>query len=299
MNFCGNQKIANFLQSAFKNGHFSHAYCLIGQSQVGKRTLCKELAAKILDTEVEKLSYNPDFLYIERLEDEKTQKKKKEISVEQIRELKEKIFNSSWLSGYKVVILDEGELLNEESANAFLKILEEPPEKSIIFILTEDDNLLLPTIKSRCQCLEMAAVSSDEIFNFLNNLGCLEEQAREIVRMCWGRPGKAKELFESSEAYDQNFVEQNRLEKILESPLYTRWQMMEDVLGEKIGLVKTKEKLVPILDYWMMFFRDKMINDLPQSANYQFKIDKTNQIKKILNANVNMRLAIEDLLTII
>ena len=297
MAFFGNKKIANFLESSFENGSFSHAYCLIGPSQIGKRNLANTLAAKILSVDAEKLPQNPDYIYIERLEDEKTGKKKKEISADQIRQVREKIYNSSWLNGYKVVVLDEAELLNEESANAFLKILEEPPAKSIIFILTQDDNLLLPTIRSRCQCLELSVVGDVEIAGFLKSLGCHDSQAQEIIKLSWGRPGKAKDLFEDNEKYLQTFQEQKRFEKILQAPVYERWSLMEDVLSEKGGLIKTKEKLDPILDGWIMFWRDMMKHDQPNNKRYQKNIDQTNKIKNLLSANVNSRLAIEQLLT--
>lgn len=297
MSFIGNQRIANFLYSSFENGAFSHAYCLIGPSQVGKRALANRLAAKILGVDIVGLATNPDYVYVERLEDEKTGKKKKEISADQIRQVREKFYNSSWFNGYKVIVLDEAELLNEESANAFLKILEEPPTKSIIFILTEDDNLLLPTIRSRCQCLELSVVSDTEMSDFLKNLNCHDSQAQEIIKLAWGRPGKAKELVESNEKYAQNFEEQRRLEKILKSPIYERWALMEDVLSEKGGLIKTKEKLEPILESWIMFWRDLMVNDLNKGKKYQENIDQTNKTKNLLAANVNSRLAIEQLLT--
>ncbi len=126
MTFIGNKNIANFLQLSFENGTFSHAYCLIGASQIGKRTLANQLAAQILGVSVAGLATNPDYVYVERQEDEKTGKKKKEISADQIRQVREKFYNSSWLNGYKVIVLDEAELLNEESGNAFLKILKFP-----------------------------------------------------------------------------------------------------------------------------------------------------------------------------
>ncbi|MCX6779915.1 MAG: AAA family ATPase [Candidatus Magasanikbacteria bacterium] len=297
MNFIGNQPIANFLQLSFKNGTFSHAYCLIGPSQIGKRTLANQLAAQILEIEVKALNTNPDYVYVERLEDEKTGKKKKEISADQIRQVREKFYNSSWLNGYKVIVLDEAELLNEESANGFLKILEEPPAKSIIFILTENDNLLLPTIRSRCQCLELSAVSDASMSEFLKSLDCHDNQAQEIIKLSWGRPGKALELLSDSEKYSQNFDEQRRFEKIIKSPIYERWSLMEDVLSEKGGLIKTKEKLEPILESWIMFWRDLMINDLKNSKKYQQNIDQTTKTKNLLSANVNSKLAIEQLLT--
>ena len=299
MHFVGNQKIANFLKSSFENGSFSHAYCLVGLSKIGKRTLANVLAAKILATDVEKLRLNPDYVFIERLEDEKTNKKKKEISVEQVRELRDKIFQSAWGNGYKVAVIDEAELLNEESGNALLKVLEEPPAKSIIFLLTENDNLLLPTVRSRCQVLQLTAVNDQEIKDWLLLLEGEASLVDEIVKLSWGRPGKAKTLLENSEIYSQHFEEQIRFEKILKAPVYERWQLVEDLLSEKGGLVKTKEKLEPILEGWIMFWRTMMVTDLDQAPKFQNNIDQTNKIKNLLAVNVNPKLAIEQLLTTI
>ena len=299
MHFIGNQKIANFLQSSFKNGTFGHAYCLIGVSQIGKRTLSKILAAQILGVDVEKLNINSDFMYVERLEDEKTGKKKKEISVEQVRELRDKVFQSSWGNGYKVAVIDEAELLNEESGNALLKVLEEPPAKSIIFLLTENDNLLLPTIQSRCQMLQLSAASDLEIKEWLSAMDGEESLINEIIKLSWGRPGKAKTLLENSEIYSQYFDEQIRFEKIIKAPVHERWKLVDDLLSEKGGLIKTKEKLEPILDGWVMFWRTKMITDFDQALKFQKNIDQTNKIKNLLAINVNPKLALEQLLTTI
>ena len=135
----GHAKILEFFENALKSGSLSHAYCFVGQGQVGKRTLAKILAAKILKTDLSKLSCHPDFYYLERIEDEKTGKLKKEISIAQARYLKTHLIGKSWSGGYKVVIVDEAELLNEESSNALLKTLEEPKAKTIFFLLTENE----------------------------------------------------------------------------------------------------------------------------------------------------------------
>lgn len=299
MQFIGNKKIADFLQFSLKNATFGHAYCLVGVSQTGKRTLSKILAAQILDTTVEKLSVNSDFVYVERLEDEKTEKKKKEISVEQVRQLRDKVFQSSWGNGYKVAVIDEAELLNEESGNALLKVLEEPPAKSIIFLLTENDNLLLPTVQSRCQVLQLAATSDIEIKEWLMSMGGEESLVDEIVKLSWGRPGKAKTLLENSEFYSQQFDEQIRFEKIIKAPVHERWKLVEDILSEKGGLIKTKEKLEPILDGWIMFWRTMMVADFDRAQKCQKNIDQTNKIKNLLATNVNPKLALEQLLTTI
>ncbi len=297
MQFVGQPHILSFFKLAIKNGQLGHAYCFVGTSQIGKRTLANLLAAEILNVPVEKLPTNPDYYYLCRGVDEKTDKKKKEISVEQARELREKMQNRSWLNGYKVAIIDEAELLNEESGNALLKILEEPPQKSIIFLLTENDGQLLPTIRSRCQLFQFAPVAETVVESFLESLSSDKNKIKEIVEWSWGRPGKAKELLENADLLKDCEQEKKRWLEILNAPIFRRWQMMEDVLSEKGNVVKTKEKLDPILDLWVMLARQKMLTDKNIGKKYQMMIDNIKNTKNLLTGNVNPRLAIEELLT--
>lgn len=295
MRFIGNQKIANFFDLAIKNGQLSQTCCFSGLGQVGKRTLANFLAAQILGVELEKLNTSADYHYLARLEDEKTGKKKKEISVEQVRELKEKLYQRSWSNGHKVAIVDEAELLNDESGNALLKVLEEPPQKCVIFLLTENDEKLLPTIQSRCQVFQFGTVSDEDIKNFLESLSVNAETIKKVINLSWGRPGRAKELAENPELLENFIAEKKRFERITAAPIYLRWKEMEEVLSEKGGQVKTKETLDPILDLWTMICREKM--SVENSAVYAALIDSIFKIKNMLAANVNPKLAIEELLT--
>lgn len=134
MNFIGQHKIVKFFDNAIKNGHLSHCYCFVGPDGIGKKTLAKKLSAELLKVAEDKLATHPDFIYLERETDEKTGKLKKNISIEQARNLRSRLRSKSWLDGYRAVIIDETELLNEESSNALLKLLEEPSEQNIFFL---------------------------------------------------------------------------------------------------------------------------------------------------------------------
>jgi len=297
MQFIGQSHITSFFDLALNEQQMGLSYCFVGPNQIGKRTLANWLASQILNVEIEKLLANPDYYYLTRLEDEKTGKKKKDISAEQTRELKEKLYNRSWLNGHKVAIIDEAELLNEESGNALLKILEEPPQKCSIFLLTENDASLLPTIRSRCQVFQFVPVDDKEIENFLEKESIDKDKIKEAIGLSWGRPGKAKELLENKELFDQYRAEKKRWQKIVNAPIYERWQIMDDVLSEKGGVIKTKEKLDPILDCWIMLWRGEMLEDEKKSVHSQTVIDEIKNIKNLLATNVNPRLAIESLLT--
>ncbi|MFA6547386.1 MAG: hypothetical protein WCT11_00365 [Candidatus Magasanikbacteria bacterium] len=296
MQFIGQPHITSFFDLAFKHSSLGQSYCFVGASQIGKRTLANNLAAQILDVELEKLKFNPDYYYLERQEEEKTGKKKKEISVNQARELRDKLYNRSWFNGYKVAIIDEAELLNEESGNALLKIIEEPPAKSIIFLLTENDSWLLPTIRSRCQIFQFVPVSDEEISKLVTAVSDISD-TKEIVELAWGRPGRAINLCQDFELLGSCLKEKTRWQKIITTPIHERWQEMEEVLSEKGGLIKTKEKLDPILDFWTMLWREKMLSDKNFDDQYRIIIDEIKNVKNLLSANVNPRLVVENFLT--
>ena len=152
-----------YFLEALHAGSLAHAYILVGPDGVGKRTLAMEVAAELMQVPVEKVTVNPNFLYVRRLEDEKTGKLKKELSVAQARELRARLAGSAWGSGYRVVVIDEVELLNAEAANALLKLLEEPPKDTVFFLLTNNDVQLLPTIISRGVRIVLAPLGDSEL----------------------------------------------------------------------------------------------------------------------------------------
>jgi len=294
MRFIGNKKIVNFFDLAIKNSSFGQTFCFFGPSKVGKKTLAFNLASQLLKIDKSKLAASPDFHYLEREEDEKTGKKKKDITISQIRELKNKLLEKSWFGGYKVAVIDQAETLNEESGNALLKILEEPPEKSLIFLITEDVDSLLPTILSRAEKFSFSTVDLSEIEDFVLSVGVAKEKSMAIARYSFGAPGRAVDLIDNQDFFEECLKEEKRFEKILSSPVYARWQSMEADMSDKGGQVKTRENIEPLLDLWVLFCREKML--ATNDDRYRSIIDEINLTKNSLSLNLNIKLAIEDLL---
>lgn len=99
---------------------------------------------------------HPDVTFIERMTD-KEGKLRKELVVEQIRELEKDAVVLPNEAARKVYVIREAELLNANAQNAFLKLLEEPPEFVVFFLCAENPDVLLPTIRSRCAVHRVAA----------------------------------------------------------------------------------------------------------------------------------------------
>lgn len=296
--FIGNQKPRQFLEEALEAGKLGQSYCFSGVDKLGKRTLARFLASRILNISEDKLSTHPDFFFLERETDVKTGKLKKDISIDQTKDFKGFLTNRSWIGDKKVALVDEAELFNAASGNSLLKILEEPSAGSHIFLLTENDGFLLPTIRSRCQIIYFSLVAEEEIGAALKIMGCEAEKAEDIARAAFGRPGRALDLFFSEEQYN-NYYEQRQVWDSLQSaPVHKRFKKMEKYFSEKSDLIKTKESLLPILELWMMFWRKRLrARVVENEAPIQWQIiDALWQAKSMLHRNVNPRLVIEQLL---
>lgn len=309
----GHEKIVDFFDNAIKSDSLAHAYCFIGCDQSGKRTVVKYLASKLLGVSEDKIDNYPDYCYLEREIDPKTDKLKKNISISQTRELRTRLSNHSWLGGYQVVVVNEAELLNAESANALLKSLEEPGAKSVFFLLAENEQMLLPTIRSRCQQFYFGLVEEALIANGLVARGVEEDDAKRLAHFSWGRPGRAIAMAGDQELENQYIVELQRWQKIVGVPLYLKWKQLEDLFAEKEGTVRRQLRLQKILDIWIMLWRDVMFLRVGQTIDNVWAeeisrlttmdnreivelINVMEETKTLLMQNINAQLLFEKIL---
>lgn len=113
-------------------------------------------------------------------------------SIKQMREMKRTAQYAPVRGKWKVVIIEQADTLNEDSANCILKILEEPPHYLVIILLSRNPSLMLPTIKSRCMQVRFPNVPADQLAAALiDRFEADEEQARFLAAYSEGRPGAA------------------------------------------------------------------------------------------------------------
>ncbi|MDA0194060.1 MAG: DNA polymerase III subunit delta [Bacteroidetes bacterium] len=123
--------------------------------------------------------------------------KQANISKEESRQIIQKLSLKSFEAKYKVMLIWLPEYMHPASANAILKILEEPSERSIFLLVTNDYQKLLTTITSRCQLVNIRLFKDEEISAFLRkNLGIEKERAMNIASQCGGDICEAKRLAE-------------------------------------------------------------------------------------------------------
>lgn len=200
---------------ARERARLHHAWLLCGPEGIGKATFAYRAARTLLGARpdvsrgplgaapgdpVSQLicaQSHPDLLVLERLvEGGKT---KKSISVDQARDLPEFFSKSPSQAPYRVAIIDAADDLNVNAANALLKVLEEPPERGVLFLVTHAPGRLLATIRSRCRRLTFPAMERGEIARLVERQTELDTaEADRIADMARGSPGAALALASST-----------------------------------------------------------------------------------------------------
>jgi DNA polymerase-3 subunit delta' len=155
------------LQNAFASGRAAHAYLIAAPPRGAGQALADRLL-QYLFCEADKKPCgecggctrvgghtHPDVLWME------PQKKSRIISVDEVRTMQSRIYQTSFEGGWKAVVIVGADRLRDAAANAFLKTLEEPPSRSVFLLLTDSPQSLLPTILSRCQSLAVEGEEDD------------------------------------------------------------------------------------------------------------------------------------------
>ncbi len=132
-------------------------------------------------------------LVIRRGVDEKTGEPRKVITVEDVLKIANFLHKTSTHGGWRVVIIDEAHLLNRNGQNAVLKILEEPPSRTLILITVTTPGVLLPTIRSRCRVLPLAPLDEKQMKTILRRTAptLSEDDLSHLITLSGGSVGFA------------------------------------------------------------------------------------------------------------
>lgn len=170
-NIIGNEKNKELLKKIIDTNNIAHSYMFVGKDSIGKFLFAKEFAKAILCIEEGKpcnkcksciefnTNNNPDFSILDP--------EGNSIKIDQIRELTKKVYEKPVVSNRKVYIINDSNYMTKEAQNSLLKTLEEPPEYITIILITSNENLFLPTIKSRCTKVLFNRLTNQELANIL------------------------------------------------------------------------------------------------------------------------------------
>jgi DNA polymerase III subunit delta' len=205
----GHEAAEATLLEAMRSGRMHHAWLITGPDGVGKATLAYRFARRLLagiptgDT----LTLEPthpvfrrvaagahaDLHTVELSYDEKRRRMRTQITVEDVRGISAFLSLTSAEGGWRVAIVDGAEEMNQSSANALLKILEEPPRRAILLLVCAAPGRLLATIRSRCRRLRLDPLTPEVMERLLSRY-LPERSAEECSRLATvaeGSPGRA------------------------------------------------------------------------------------------------------------
>ena len=197
------------LLAAWQSKRMPHAILLGGPQGIGKATLAYRLARFVLagggdsaidlslspdhpvSRQVASLSH-PDLLVLRRVKADDQKNLSQVIRVEDTRRITSFFGSTSAYGGWRVCIVDAIEEMNASSANAILKLLEEPPALSLFILVSHTPGRLLPTIRSRCRRMDLKPLSEGEVAQALSSL------AQDIPELDQSQIGSAAEASQGS-----------------------------------------------------------------------------------------------------
>jgi DNA polymerase-3 subunit delta' len=196
---------------------------------------------------------------------------------EQIVYLVEDNYRKPMKGKRKINILTDAHKMNENSANAFLKVLEEPASQNVFILITSNMNVMLPTIKSRCQVQRFSPLSKTEIKTFLKNKGWDEEKAQLIAYL-------------GSNMEKALTVDFNRFMKKREAIFTTlnsllTGQEVEAILLDLFKRSRSREKFIEyfseLINLLSLMLRDIVVLKIRENSEYVINIDYKDRLAKL------------------
>ncbi len=203
------------LSERLESERIAQGWIVAGPPGIGKATLVYGFAAEALARGVESVEKarrliaaqsHPRLLVLRRTLNQQTKKLRTRIAVDDVRRLKAFLGTTAG-QGWRVVIVDSADDLNVNSANALLKSLEEPPPRTLFFLIASSAGRLLPTIASRCERLKLELLGPDETRRVVETVSAAcgaalpePERLAHVLEAARGRPRRALELMSAAGA---------------------------------------------------------------------------------------------------
>jgi DNA polymerase III subunit delta' len=277
----GHTKQLDSLRAALANQRLHHAYLFVGPDGVGKRTIamalakaihCSELTgdycgrcaqcASIID------SNHADVRVVQPLAG------KKEISIHQVREIERELRFRSFGGKRKIAIIDPAAAMNPSAQNALLKTLEEPPENSLILLITPNAGGLLPTLRSRCLRLSFAPLARQDVAGFLRatTQNSAAKDTEFLAAISMGSIGVAASLDRAA------LVEKRQAWIGILSALHDG--DYQGAMAAAEALATSREDALEFLKWAESWYRDVLVHGVTQKSDEIVNLDMMAQIEQ-------------------
>ena len=210
---------------------------------------------------------NPDIIHV-------NSGSKKSISVDTIRGLLSDAYVKPFEANKKVYIIEDAPSMTEQAQNAFLKLLEEPPAYAVFILIASNSAMLLQTVLSRCSIIRFEPISDDAVRAYIRRAFPDETGRLELlVKYARGIPGALSDIIG-----DPDF-EQLRTEALAKIPaLFSKRLLSAYAISDFLEAHKDRAEL--ILEFWLQFIRDVMLEQQGNSASI-LNVDKIDSIKSM------------------
>ncbi|MCW5875485.1 MAG: DNA polymerase III subunit delta' [Anaerolineales bacterium] len=318
-NLIGHEWAVQLLKTQIAAGQLRQAYLLTGSPGIGRRTLALR-AAQALNCEAPPApgefcgecracrgfarGEHPDLLVVARAEGDR------DLRIDAIRELRRELSRAPLEARMQVAVALNFEDASVQAANALLKTLEEPNQRTVIFLTAADEDRLPPTIVSRCELLRLRPVAADVLAAGLAHRGVEPGQANLLASLSGGRPGLALRWQEQPELLERRAEWLDACERLLAANRVQRFAFAEQASKDRASL---RELLLVWLSFWRDALlraggssatlanpdREAQLDDLAQKFGLEAIhgwVQRLESTLEQLETNVNARLAMEVLL---
>lgn len=298
----GHKKQWQFLLKMTENKTLAHALLFSGPEGIGKKTVALEFSQYLFCQGLSRPCHHcfgcrgiinrnhPDFLFISSEENN--------IKINQIKKLSHFLSLKPFSAPLKIVVIDDSHLMNNSAQNSFLKTLEEPKGNALIILISSQEQLLLPTIRSRLQKIFFHPPTKKEIRVYLQKQGLKEEKINLLLELSLLKPAKIITFLNNSSLFKKEKEEENEFWYLFKKDLYLCFQKLKQV---------SEKDTLSILETWYRVLRKEILKTLYQRPSFlpvSFSLQElfflVSELEKIYypikRTNINKRLALETFL---
>ena len=257
--------INNFKQRCLKNT-LSHAHIIAGEDGVGKGKLANILAKLILNGDLDR-----EYVDIINYSSEKSS-----FGVDDVRDIIEEVYKKPFEKDKKVIIIHEGNKLTIQAQNALLKTIEEPPKGVYIIILCESLELILDTIKSRCEIYKLKPLTKSELYEYIKikKFNYDENEIKSAIAFSEGVPGRIDRYFNDDKLRELR----NNIVILIKN---LNKNDLEAILQQEESFSNLKNDKEEVLNIFGLFIRDILINKEIENEEFIINSDKLEDIKEL------------------
>ncbi len=265
----GHDSLVEHLDRAFRDGRAPHAYLIVGPPHVGKGTLAVNIAQRVNCTNADDApcgsctqcqriaSGSHADVQVISTASESDGASRRQIGISTIRELQHQTSLKPYEGSTRVYIFDGAEEMSTEAANAVLKVLEEPPDQVLFLLLTAMEDVVLPTIRSRCHRIELHPLPIAAVAEELTSSGLAgPEEAEVLARLSRGCLGWALSAAREPAVMEKRTSQVERIARLASATLEERF----DYGGElATRYSRDRQDAIAELEQWLRWWRDVLL----------------------------------------